>query len=123
MTGAARPARRPPESEPTSVSDLVPSPLWHALHQLHTDVQRDLAVVGGALDDADRRMAGGKGQVWVGPAAERWGAELSGVAQDVGRRARAFAACVERELGRRPRQVPAAEAAAERRRLDLRPGR
>lgn len=99
------------------MSDKVLSPVWQALNDLHRDVQRNLHTVATALQDADRRMAGGKGDVWVGPAAVRWGGDLSGAAQDVSRKAHAFAEYVERELSRRPREVTRAEADTERRML------
>jgi hypothetical protein len=99
------------------VSDKVLSPVWQALSQLHADVSRDLDLVVGALGDADRRMAGGQGDVWVGDAAVRWGTDLAGAARDAARRARAFEAYVRRELAGRAREVTAAQADNEMRQL------
>lgn len=97
------------------MADKVPSPMWQALNQLHIAVQRDLDTVAKALHDADKRMAGGKGEVWVGPTARQWGSDLAGAANDVSRQATGFAAYVHRELAGHPKEVTQAEADTERR--------
>ncbi|SEG73065.1 hypothetical protein SAMN05216223_10967 [Actinacidiphila yanglinensis] len=93
----------------------VPSPMWQALSDLNTEVQKDLATVNGSLKDADKRMAGGKGAVWVGPTARTWAADLTGAANDVTTQANAFAAYVSSELAAHPKEVTQAEADSERR--------
>jgi hypothetical protein len=104
------------------MSDKVSSPMWQALNQLHTAVQRDLDSVAKALHDADKRMAGGKGGVWVGPTARTWGSDLAGAANDLSRQATGFAAYVQRELASHPKEVTQAEADTERRILAGRMG-
>jgi hypothetical protein len=99
------------------MADKVTSPLWVALNTLHAAVQKDLGVVSGALKDADTRMAGGKGACWVGPTARTWGSDLSGAANDVSRQATEFAAYVQRELARQPKEVTQQVADSERRQL------
>lgn len=96
------------------MADKVPSPMWQALNELNNDVQRELAGVAGALKDADRRMAGGKGEVWVGPTARQWGSDLSGAAGDVATQANAFAEYVSRQLAAQPKEVTQGQANTER---------
>ncbi|MFJ2956147.1 hypothetical protein [Streptomyces sp. NPDC087270] len=100
----------------------VPSPMWQALSDLHTEVQKDLATVNGSLKDADKRMAGGKGDVWVGATARAWARDLTGAANDVTTQANGFAEYVSRELAAHPKEVTQAEADSERRVLAGRMG-
>jgi hypothetical protein len=104
------------------MADKVPSPMWQALNDLNTDVQRELATVTGSLKDADKQMAGGKGGVWVGPTARAWGSDLSGAANDVATQANAFADAVRRQLAAQPKEVTAGQADTERRVLAGRMG-
>jgi uncharacterized protein YukE len=97
------------------VADKVPSPMWQALNELYNDVSRNLQTVGGALQDADKRMAGGKGLAWVGPTARKWGSELSGASQDTSRQAHAFLDEVHRALTSQPKEVTEDQAYIERR--------
>lgn len=97
------------------MADKVPSPMWQALSSLDQSVQRELAGVAGALKDADKRMAGGKGEVWVGPTARTWGGQLSGVANDIATQANAFAEEVRRQLASQPKEVTQETADTERR--------
>ena len=97
------------------MADKVPSPMWQALNALHIDVQQHVDTVGGSLKDADKRMAGGKGDVWVGPTARAWGSDLAGAANDISRQATDFAAYVHREWASHPKEVTQAEADTERR--------
>lgn len=97
------------------MADKVLSPMWQALNNLHQDVQRELAGVAGALKDADKRMAGGRGEVWVGPTARTWGSDLSGAAGDIATQANAFAEEVRRQLAAQPKEVTQATADTERR--------
>jgi hypothetical protein len=89
--------------------------MWQALNELNTAVQRDLDAVAKALNDADKRMAGGKGDAWVGPTARPWGSDLAGAASDISRQAMDFAADVRRALAARPKEVTSAAADTERR--------
>lgn len=97
------------------MADKVPSPMWQALSDLNTEVQKDLATVNGSLKDADNRMAGGKGEVWVGPTARTWASDLTGAANDITTQANAFAEYVSRELASHPKEVTQAKADSERR--------
>lgn len=104
------------------MADKVPSPMWQALNELNTDVQRNLANVNGSLKDADKRMAGGKGEVWVGPTARTWAGDLTGAANDIVTQANAFADDVRRRLASQDKEVTSGQADTERRILAGRMG-
>jgi hypothetical protein len=104
------------------MADKVPSPMWQALNNLYTNVQQNLSPVTDSLRDADKRMAGGHGEVWVGPQARTWATDLSGAAGDITRQANAFLDYVRRELAGHPKEVTLAEADTERRLLSGRMG-
>ncbi|BBA96065.1 hypothetical protein RVR_1193 [Actinacidiphila reveromycinica] len=97
------------------MTDKVASPMWQALNDLHTEVQKDLADVQASLKDADKRMAGGKGDVWVGATARGWAKDLTGAASDIVTQANGFAEYVSRELAAHPKEVTPAVADTERR--------
>jgi hypothetical protein len=97
------------------MADKVPSPMWQALNDLNNSVQRELATVAGALKDADKRMAGGKGDAWVGPTARAWGSQLSGASTDISRQANQFADYVRGQLAAQQKEVTPQQADTERR--------
>ncbi|SEF85472.1 hypothetical protein SAMN05216223_102262 [Actinacidiphila yanglinensis] len=101
------------------MSDKVPSPIWQALDNLCTVVERDVDSVANALHAADQQMAGGKGDVWVGSAAVTWATDLSGNARATSTKTRAFAAYLKKERDGHPKEVTPAEADAERRQLAM----
>jgi hypothetical protein len=87
------------------MANLVPSPMYQALSDLYATVQPDCPTIAGALSKADRQMAGGNGDVWVGPAARQWESILSGHSADLSRQANAFEQEVHSALARQPQQV------------------
>ena len=100
----------------------VPSPVWQELDKLYQEVSRDIATVADALKTADKQMAGGKGNVWVGPNARIWGSDLHGVNTDLSKQAQEFLADVKSRRASHPKEVTQAEADSERRFLAGRMG-
>ena len=93
----------------------VPSPVWQELDKLYQEVSKDIATVADALKTADKQMAGGKGNVWVGPNARAWGSDLHGANADLSKQAHDFLADVTRQRASHPKEVTQAEADTERR--------
>ncbi|WP_328536511.1 hypothetical protein [Streptomyces sp. NBC_00344] len=100
----------------------VPSPVWQELDKLYTEVSKDIAAVADALKSADRQMAGGKGNVWVGPNARTWGSDLHGANSDLSKQANDFLADVRSQRASHPKEVTEAVANSERRFLAGRMG-
>ncbi|WP_406348882.1 hypothetical protein OHB10_20040 [Streptomyces sp. NBC_01597] len=100
----------------------VPSPIWQELDKLHQEVSKGIAAVADALKTADKQMAGGKGNVWVGPNARTWGSDLHGANTDLSKQAHDFLAEVTRQRASHPKEVTQAEADSERRFLAGRMG-
>ncbi|MFJ9540553.1 hypothetical protein ACIRPX_25215 [Streptomyces sp. NPDC101225] len=100
----------------------VPSPIWQELDKLHQAVAKDIAAVAYALKHADKQMAGGKGDVWVGPNARAWGSDLHGAHTDLSKQAHEFLAEVKGQRAAHPKEVTQAEADSERRFLAGRMG-
>lgn len=87
------------------MADLVSSPMYQALSDLCTAVQKDCPTVANALAGADKQMAGGNGDVWVGPEARQWGSELSSRSTGLARQASGFEAEVRSALAQQPQKV------------------
>ena len=95
------------------MSDLVASPMWAALNELCTSVQQNLTTVADALKDADQRMEGGNGGVWVGPTARQWGGQLTSYSGDLNRQANGFLHDVQAQLASQPKEVTREQAHTE----------
>jgi hypothetical protein len=100
----------------------VPSPIWQELDNLYQEVSKDIAAVADALKTADKQMAGGKGDVWVGPNARAWGSDLHGAHADLSKQAHDFLDDVRNKRASHPKEVTQAEADTERRFLAGRMG-
>jgi hypothetical protein len=100
----------------------VPSPIWQELDKLYQEVSKDIAAVADALKTADKQMAGGKGNAWVGPNARAWGSDLHGANTDLSKQAHDFLADVSGRRAKHPKEVTQAEADTERRFLAGRMG-
>lgn len=59
----------------------VPSPLYAALSELYTNIQRDEPTMANALKNACQQMGGGI--VWYGSAASGWAGQLNGHSDDL----------------------------------------
>ncbi|WP_328331778.1 MULTISPECIES: hypothetical protein [unclassified Streptomyces] len=100
----------------------VPSPIWQELDALCKEVSNDIASVADALKAADKQMASGQGEVWVGKNARAWGSDLHGANTDLSKQAHDFLADVQRQRASHPKEVTEAEADTERRILAGRMG-
>ncbi|MEV5847934.1 hypothetical protein AB0M32_38825 [Streptomyces sp. NPDC051985] len=104
------------------MTDKVPSPVWQELDALYQEVSKDITAVADTLKHADQQMAGGKGNVWVGPNARNWGSDLHGANTDLSKQAHEFLADVASQRASHPKEVTQAEADSERRFLAGRMG-
>jgi hypothetical protein len=100
----------------------VPSPVWQELDALYKEVSKGIASVADALKAADKQMAEGKGEVWVGKNARAWGSDLHGANTDLSKQAHDFLADVQRQRAGHPKEVTEDEANSERRFLAGRMG-
>lgn len=64
------------------MSSLVPNPMYQALSDLYTQLQKDAATMAGPMKWSDQTMAGGSGGCWTGSAARAWASQLSGYSAD-----------------------------------------
>ncbi|MFG1700195.1 hypothetical protein [Nonomuraea sp. NPDC049309] len=94
-----------------SAEELVDSPRHQALQHALRNVRVRAAQLEAALDEPVQRFANTR--VWVGPAARRFGEELSRQRQELRRRARQVVEELEEELRRTPSKVPPAVAREE----------
>jgi hypothetical protein len=93
------------------MTDMVSNPMYTALSQLYTQLQQDAPTMSNALKPADQQMAGGQGQVWVGPAARSWGSDLSGYSSDCGTQVTSMLDAVQQAMQAQPQHVTETEAA------------
>lgn len=106
----------------TKPEKKVSSPVWQELDKLYQEVSKDIATVADALKTADKQMAGGKGQVWVGSNARTWGSDLHGANTDLSKQAHDFLSDVRSQRASHPKEVTEAVADSERRFLAGRMG-
>lgn len=59
----------------------VPSPMYQALSDLYSSIQKDQAAMADALKDTCQRM--GSSGTWVGYAADSWNSDLTGHASSL----------------------------------------
>ncbi|QYC44756.1 hypothetical protein Nocox_35985 [Nonomuraea coxensis DSM 45129] len=90
---------------------MVDNPRHEALRQALEVVRRQAEQLATALDEPFRRFTGSA--VWVGPAAGRFGEELSRHRQRLRDQAAKVTRELEEELGRTPREVSPAAARRE----------
>lgn len=94
---------------------MVPSPRYERLRQLLVEAEYRADEVRQAYQRASSAMR--SGQVWTGPTAATWTAELEDRHQRLGRLAQSVVDAVEEELRRSPPLVTEAEANAMRREM------
>lgn len=92
----------------SSSTTMVANPMYEALNQLYTSLQRDAATMSNALKPADQQMTAGN--VWVGTAATSWGSQLDGYSRDCASQVSAMLSDVESALAAEPAQVTQQEA-------------
>lgn len=95
-------------SSSSSSEPQVPSPMYAALSQLYANIQRDESSMAQALQDACQRMA--SRQVWIGPVADSWDAELTSRSADLAKNVRATVEAVHSALAGTPPKCTPGEA-------------
>jgi hypothetical protein len=94
----------------TASTKMVANPMYQALNQLYSNLQRDADTMKNALQPADQQMSAGA--TWVGPAAQSWGSQLDGHSRDCVSQVNAMLADVASALAAEPAQVTLPEAQA-----------
>jgi hypothetical protein len=96
---------------------MVANPMYQALSQLYSSLQRDAGTMRNALKPADQQLTAGN--VWVGPAATSWGSQLDGRSRDCAAQVSAMLSDVESALAAEPAQVTEQEAQAKAKMMSL----
>src|SRR5689334_14367506 len=99
------------------MADQVPNPLYEALNNLYTQLQKDAPTMSDALKPADQQMQAKK--TWVGPTGEGWGSQLDGYSRDCATQVSGMLTDVQQEMQATPQQVTSAEAAVIRKQMQL----
>jgi hypothetical protein len=99
------------------MADQVPNPMYEALNNLYTQLQKDAPAMSDALKPADQQMQAG--QTWVGPTGQGWGSQLGGYSRDCATQVSGMLTEVQQEMQATPQQVSSQEAASIRKQMQL----
>jgi uncharacterized protein YukE len=95
-------------SSTSTSTKMVANPMYEALNQLYSNLQRDAGTMKNALQPADQQMSAGA--TWVGSAAQSWGSQLDGHSRDCVSQVNAMLSDVASALAAEPPQVTRQEA-------------